>query len=103
RVSITPVPIDRTPAPLPENVLAPLVFTIQPGGALSDIPVPFTYPNQSGADPGVRVELYAFDHDQVKWYIYGYGRVSADGRLIEPEIDPATNRPYGVRTFSWYF
>src|SRR6185295_9652236 len=30
-------------------------------------------------------------------------RVSADGRLIEPEIDPATNRPYGVRTFSWYF
>jgi RHS repeat-associated protein len=102
RVSITPVPIDRTPAPIPANVTTSQVFTIQPGGAISDIAVPITYPNLSGANPGVRVDLYAFDHDLVKWYIYGYGRVSSDGRLIEPEIDPATGRPYGLRTFSWY-
>jgi YD repeat-containing protein len=102
RVSITPVPIDRTPAPIPANVTTAQVFTIQPGGAISDIPVPITYPNLSGANPGVRVDLYAFDHDLVKWYIYGYGRVSSDGRLIEPEIDPATGRAYGLITFFWY-
>jgi RHS repeat-associated protein len=35
--------------------------------------------------------------------VYGFGRVSADGRRIEPEIDPATGRPYGLPDFSWHF
>ncbi len=103
RVSITAVPIDRTPAPLPVAASASLVFTIQPGGALSDLPIAVSYPNSSGADTGERVELYAFNHDTVRWEVYGFGRVSNDGRLIEPEIDPATGRPYGLRTFAWYF
>ena len=33
RVSITPLAIDRTPAPLPSNVGTNLVYTSQPGGA----------------------------------------------------------------------
>jgi hypothetical protein len=32
-LSITPIPIDRTPFPLPENVEVPIYFTVQPGGA----------------------------------------------------------------------
>jgi RHS repeat-associated protein len=102
RVSITPVPIDRTPAPLPANVRTTLVFTSQPGGAIADVAMPVVYPNLAEADPGTRVELYAFDHDTVQWYVYGYGRVSDDGRSIVPEVDPATGRQYGLRDFSWH-
>jgi hypothetical protein len=32
-VSITPIPVDRPPFPLPTGVDVPLYFTIQPGGA----------------------------------------------------------------------
>jgi RHS repeat-associated protein len=103
RVSITPVPIDRTPTPLPSNVTTAMVYTNQPGGAISDTPMPMVFPNLQGADPGTRADLYAFNHDTVQWYVYGYGRVSADGRLIEPEINPGTGQPYGLVDFSWYF
>ncbi|HEY3136892.1 MAG TPA: IPT/TIG domain-containing protein, partial [Blastocatellia bacterium] len=103
RTSITPLAIDRTPAPLPSNVGTNLVYTSQPGGAISDVPMPVVYPNLAGADPGTRIELYAFNHDTVQWYVYGYGRVSGDGRRIEPEINPATGRPYGLPDFSWHF
>lgn len=103
RTSITPLAIDRTPAPLPSNVSTGLVYTSQPGGAISDIPMPVVYPNLLGVNPGTRLELYAFNHDTVQWYVYGYGRVSGDGRTIAPEIDPATGRPYGLHDFSWHF
>ncbi|HEX2270188.1 MAG TPA: IPT/TIG domain-containing protein, partial [Pyrinomonadaceae bacterium] len=103
RVSITPLDIDRTPAPLPANVRAAMVFTSQPGGAVADLPMPVTYPNSLGIDPGTPVELYAFNHDTVQWYVYGLGRVSNDGRTISPEIDPATGRPFGLPDFSWHF
>jgi RHS repeat-associated protein len=103
RVSITPLAIDRTPAPLPPNVKTAMVFTSQPGGAISDVPMPVTYPNTLGLDPGTRVDLYAFNHDTVQWYVYGSGRVSTDGKTISPEINPATGRPYGLPDFSWHF
>lgn len=103
RVSITPLPVDRTPTPLPSNVGTSVVYTSQPGGAIADTSMPIVYPNLSGADPGTRIELYAFNHDTVQWYVYGYGRVSNDGRTISPEIDPSTGKPYGLRDFSWHF
>jgi hypothetical protein len=79
-----------------------LVFTSQPGGAIADLAMPVVYPNLAQADPGTQVELYAFNHNTVQWYVYGYGRVSGDGRSIVPEVDPATGRPYGLRDFSWH-
>ncbi|MCD9189201.1 MAG: DUF6531 domain-containing protein [Pyrinomonadaceae bacterium] len=103
RVSITSLPIDRTPTPLPTDATTAQVFTIQPGGAISDVPMPVVFPNSLGAEPDTRFPLYAFDHDNVQWYIYGYGRVSSDGKRIEPEINPATGSPYGITNFSWYF
>ncbi|HEY0762426.1 MAG TPA: RHS repeat-associated core domain-containing protein [Pyrinomonadaceae bacterium] len=103
RVSITPLAIDRTPAPLPPNIKTAMVFTSQPGGALSDTPMPVTYPNTLGVDPGTRVSLYAFNHDTVQWYVYGFGRVSTDGKTISPEINPATGQLYGLPDFSWHF
>ena len=103
RVSITPLAIDRTPTPLPPGVKTGLVYTSQPSGALSDVPIPVIYPNLLGAEPGSNVELYAFNHDTVQWYIYGYGQVSTDGRTIFPKIDPNTGNQYGLRDFSWHF
>ncbi len=103
RVSITPVPIDRTPAPLPSDVTTGMVYTSQPGGALTDVPIPVVYPNLTGLDAGTQVPLYAFDHNSVEWYIYGYGTVSDDGRTIAPQIDPYTGQPYGLPDFSWHF
>ena len=102
RISITPLSIDRVPAPLPPNVSISLVYTSQPGGAIADIAMPVVYPNLGGDSPGTRMELYAFDHDNVRWYVYGFGRVSADGRTVVPEIDPTTGRSYGLRDFSWH-
>src|SRR5262249_32422343 len=102
-VSITPLPPDRTPAPLPSNVTAQIVYTSQPGGAIADIAMPVIYPNLAGLNPGTRVELYAFNHDTVQWYIYGYGDVSLDGKTIAPEVNPTTNRSYGLTDFSWHF
>src|SRR5262249_17955716 len=49
------------------------------------------------------VELYAFDHAHVNWFVYGMGKVSTDGRTIAPEINPATGKPYGLPDFSWHF
>jgi RHS repeat-associated protein/uncharacterized repeat protein (TIGR01451 family) len=103
RTSITPLAPDRTPAPLPGNVGTNIVYTSQPGGAITDIPIPVVYPNLAGLDPGTEVDLYAFDHAHVNWFIYGKGRVSTDGRTIAPEINPATGKPYGLPDFSWHF
>jgi len=99
RASVTPVEIDRTPAPLPVEVNTAIVYTSQPGGArsASGTNIPVTYPNLSSANPGSRIALWNFNHDSVKWYIYGYGIVSTDGRFIVPE--PGT----GLPDFSWHF
>jgi len=108
-VSITPVPVDRTPAPLPSAVMTTMVYTSQPGNSCvlnasnqcitdnSGPKVPVTYPNLSGVSPGTQVPLWAFDHNTVQWYQYGTGTVSADGKTIAP------NAGVGLRDFSWHF
>jgi len=108
-VSITPVPVDRTPAPLPGTVATSMVYTSQPGNACvlnasnqciiddSGPKIPVTYPNLSGASPGAQVPLWSFDHNTVQWYQYGLGTVSADGKTIAP------NAGVGLRDFSWHF
>jgi RHS repeat-associated protein len=101
-VSITPVAVDRTPAPLPSNVSMQLVFTSQPGGANSSLPIPVVYPNFAALSPGTVVNLYNFNHNTVQWEVYGTGQVSADGRTIAPQTNPQTGQPYGLTTFSWH-
>jgi YD repeat-containing protein len=61
------------------------------------------YPNLSGLDPGALVDLYTFNHDLVRWEIYGTGHVNDDGSKIIPDPDP--NHPgsrYGLMVFSWH-
>lgn len=105
RVSISPVEPDRVPAPLPSNLATNMVYTSQPGGAVTtnNVAMPVVYPNLSGANPNTRATLYYFDHDAVIWRSYGFARVSQDGLRIEPEINPSTGLPYGLPNFSWHF
>jgi len=48
------------------------------------------------------MSLYKFNHDTVQWEIYGTGHVSSDGRTVNPDTDPTTGQPFGLRDFSWH-
>jgi len=79
---ITPVPIDRSPMPFPAGVTFPLLFAINPGGAVPSQPLPITFPNPQAAPPGTRADLYYFDLAIGNWNIWGTGTASDDGRRI---------------------
>ena len=88
-VSITPVPIDQPPFPLPAGVAVPIYFTIQPGAAYIDTQSEFKgarlfYPNSHHAKPEAVFDFWNYDADQKGWYIYGEGQVSAGGNQIVP-------------------
>src|SRR5260370_32793931 len=91
RITMTPIPLDRTPFPLPD-VGIPVYFTIQPG--LSYIEVlnagsekkgaRLIYPNVFAAPAGTMINLWDYDANGPGWFIYGQGRVQPDGAQIVP-------------------
>ncbi|MGH9238681.1 MAG: RHS repeat-associated core domain-containing protein [Vicinamibacterales bacterium] len=91
-VSITPIPIDRTPFPLPEGVNVPIYFTIQPGGAYLAVTgtgerrgARLVYPNYHGYQPGMTIDFWHYNpRDGKRWYVYGQGTVTADRRQVAP-------------------
>jgi hypothetical protein len=94
RVSITPIPVDRTPFPLAKNVEVPVYFTIQPGGAYvatggaGPKGAWLVYPNYRHGEPGQRVRFYHYDPDNLGWYVYGGGAVTPNAAQVMP--DPTT-------------
>lgn len=90
-MSITQVPIDRAPMPLPEDWTVGSLFSIQPGGATANRPIPVIYPNTLGNEPGTRANLFFFDVEIGDWRVYGQGTVSQDGKRIIP--DPGVGQP----------
>ncbi len=88
QVSITPIPLDRPPFPLPKGVDVPIYFTVQPGGAYlanaSYAGARLIYPNSNGAQPGTTFDFWNYDAEEKGWYVYGQGRVAADGQQIVP-------------------
>jgi RHS repeat-associated protein len=91
-ISITPVPVDKPPFPLPAGVQVPIYFTIQPGGAYIKIAdsaagARLIYPNDFKFAPGTLFEFWNYDADAKGWYIYGRGAVSVDARSIVPDPD----------------
>jgi YD repeat-containing protein len=89
-LSITPIPIDQPPFPLPPDLEVPVYFTIQPGGAYvytSGINVTpgarLIYPNGLGLPNGKRMAFWRYDADGKGWYVYGQGTVT--GRQIVPD------------------
>jgi RHS repeat-associated protein len=97
QVSITPVPVDRPPFPLPTNFTVPVYFTLQPGGAwvwtvgTGAKGAWLVYPNYRHDPPGERVQFYHYDPTVLGWYVYGMGTVTATGAQVSPD---ATTRLY---------
>jgi RHS repeat-associated protein len=85
-VSITPVPTDRPPFPLPPGFNVPVFASIQPGGARIIPPrAKLIYPNYTNERPSARINFWNYDPEGKGWYIYGQGTVSANGRQIIPD------------------
>src|SRR5215510_10988522 len=94
---ITPVPIDRSPMPFPAGITPPLLFAINPGGAVPSQPLPISFPNTLNAPPGAKADLYFFDLSIGTWNIWGTGTVSQDGTQIVS--DPG----YGLPRLAWHY
>lgn len=89
-VSITPIPVDRTPFPLPTHGI-PVYFTIQPGSANLQAIDPksfqaaqIIYPNYNSRPPGSKMDFWTYDPGYKGWYVYGEGLVSANGKQVIP-------------------
>ena len=106
RLSITPIPVNQPPFPLPRGVELPTYFTIQPGGAYLEMPAgswgkgaQLWYPNWQKAKPGTQFDFWNYDPEGKGWYVYGEGAVSKDARSVIPnpgvEIYQFTGAMYG--------
>ncbi|MCL7377079.1 RHS repeat-associated core domain-containing protein [Streptomyces sp. 35G-GA-8] len=85
-LGITAIPLDRPPFPLPENSVVPVFFTVQPGGTyVFPKGAQVIYPNYTREAPGTEVEFMDYDPKKKGWYVYGHGRVSADGKQVVPD------------------
>ncbi|WP_050982884.1 RHS repeat-associated core domain-containing protein [Cupriavidus basilensis] len=89
-LSITPVPVDRPPFPLP-NRYVPVYFTLQPGGAhlegvdaASAQGARVIYPNYHQGAPGSVLDFWNYDPLEKGWHVYGQGKIAADGQQIVP-------------------
>lgn len=99
QIGITPIPTNQPPFPLKRGVTFPIYFTIQPGGASFVDPrglhfsrnstkrmgAQIYYQNRYGAKPGTVFAFWNYDPAQKAWYVYGHGRVSADGKMVVPD------------------
>ena len=86
QLSITPIPTNQPPFPLPPGIDVPVYFTIQPGGAQIIPPrAQLIYPNFIGSKPGTRIDFWNYDPTGKGWYVYGQGTVTADSRQIVPD------------------
>jgi RHS repeat-associated protein len=90
-LNITPIPLDRPPFPLP-NVPVPIYFTIQPGSSYISVSAPsgpkgarLFYPNAFHYPPGTQFNFWNYDADNKGWFVYGQGRVAADGSRVIPD------------------
>ena len=94
---ITPVPIDRSPMPFPPGKAAPILFAINPGGAIPSQPLPISFPNVTEAAPGTKADMYFFDLAIGGWNTWGTRTVSADGTQVVS--DPG----FGLPRLAWHW
>ena len=96
-ITITPVPVDRSPFPLPAGVTVPVFASIQPGGARVIPPrAQLIYPNYTDAPPGSRIAFWNYDPQGKGWYEYGRGTVSDNGRQVIPDPGVAVYEFTGI-------
>ncbi|MBZ5520893.1 MAG: Ig-like domain-containing protein [Acidobacteriia bacterium] len=93
QISITPIPLNQPPFPLPAGVRVPIYFTVQPGGAYIKVlnsgngprGARLIYPNTFNFRPGTPFNFWNYDADVKGWFIYGRGTVSPDGGSVIPD------------------
>ncbi|MFI1992876.1 IPT/TIG domain-containing protein [Actinoplanes sp. NPDC020271] len=84
QLGITAIPVDRTPFPLPRSQV-PSYFTVQPGSSyVFPAGARVIYPNFTHAKPGASMDFWHYDPAGKGWYVYGKGRVTSDGKRVEP-------------------
>jgi Domain of unknown function (DUF6531) len=94
-ISITPIPVDQPPFPLPPGVQVPIYFTIQPGGAYVAVHAYgnaregawLVYPNYTNRPVGTEHQFWHYDPEEKGWHVYGMGAVAAGGRQVVPNRD----------------
>jgi RHS repeat-associated protein len=90
-LTITPIPLDRPPFPLPEYFEPPVYFTIQPGGAYvytygsGPRGAHLVYPNSRNYPTDSEIEFWHYDPKDKGWFVYGTGRVTTDRRQVKPK------------------
>ena len=95
-LSITEVPVERTPAALPPNLLPDFLITIQPGEMTFTTPAPLSFPNTGGWLPGTRMDLWSINPTTGEFEVVGEMTVSEDAKTIDT-IEG------GIRNSSWHF
>ncbi len=86
QITITPIPTNQPPFPLPPNIDVPVYFTIQPGASQIIPPrAQLIYPNFLGSRPGTRIDFWNYDASEKGWYVYGRGTVTPDAKQIVPD------------------
>jgi RHS repeat-associated protein len=89
KITITPIPLDRPPFPLP-FVIVPTYFTIQPGGAYISVNgagpkgARLFYPNTEHKPAGVPYAFWNYNPDHNGWYVYGEGKVDSARTQVVP-------------------
>jgi RHS repeat-associated protein len=90
-VSLTPVPLDRSPFPIPPFSM---YFVIQPGGAHFEsisgdqrLGAQLVYPNASHRPAGTPSQFMYYDPSGSGWTAYGRGHVSRSRDRIDPDDD----------------
>lgn len=103
QAAIIPVPPDRIPEPLPEELPMPVVISVQVFNATRfDVPAPVTFPNLPDPTtgdtltPGAKSGLWSYDHDAGRWILQGPMTVSEDGLFLVS--DPGV----GIRAPGWH-
>ncbi|MFC4120496.1 polymorphic toxin-type HINT domain-containing protein [Nonomuraea zeae] len=90
RVGVTPIPVDRTPIPMPDGVRVPVYYTVQPaGGRLVGGTAKITYPNYLKLPAGQRVNFWHYDKSGEGWEIFGAGKVDQAARQVVPDAATA--------------
>jgi hypothetical protein len=96
RLSVTRIPINRTPMSLEEGRATNLYISVQPSGAIFEPALEISFPNLDGLAAQEKVLLMSFDHDAGRYVQVGTGHVSADGRNVTSDAGS------GIRMGAWH-
>ena len=105
-ISITPIPVDRPPFPLPFGAEFPMYYTVQPGGAyIEPYGARIIYPNITNEPPGTRINFWNYDAGRKGMaHLRNEGPSPRNGKQVVPdegvavyELAGASIRPFRNR------